>query len=337
MKSINITSCIFRKINLIRIEVTSSGIGRKEIAMVYFRRGKVDIREFRDFETQTLSKWKNIPVLLWVVGDQVISKKYLKDDPMLKKITSNSELLLDMEIRNNGEQVLSFLRKDKLSEDLQIVEKHRLPLIDIWIYDSMLNLSDIRSRLGLLYKEKFRSSALFRETGFKNKIAEMLFQRLFFPILLLAFGLLLGNFFIYSYLTKQNQQRQSIILQNRKEKQVSSTEQQKESLFFAAYEQIPDHSFALLADRIASYIPVNLYLNYLEMFPVTQKAGGKNKNGLSIKYDTIHLKGVVETPGAITLLSQFLESDNLFNKVRVVRLERLKKSDTFEFELEIIL
>lgn len=336
MKNINIISCIFRKILLIRIEVTNNGVERKELATVYFRKGKVDIREFQKFESKTLSKWKNTPVLLWVTGDLVISKIYTQNDLALKRIIDNPELLWNIEIKNEQEQILSFLRKDKLSDFLQTAEKNHLFLIDTWIY-GIENSYDIVPRLEQLYKEGFKSSALLKGANPKNQIANILFRRLFLPVLLMFFALLLGNFFLYSHYTKQYQQKQSFILQNRKDNRINSAEQQKKNQLIAAYTQIPDRSFALLADRIASYVPANLHLTSLDMFPIAKNANRKEKKGLSIEYNTIRLKGLVETPGAITLLSQFIESDTLFKKVRIVRLDRLKNSDIFEFELEITL
>lgn len=105
----------------------------------------------------------------------------------------------------------------------------------------------------------------------------------------------------------------------------------------AGYNQIPNQSFALLADRIASYVPANLYLTTMNIFPLGKNRNLRDRTTLPLEYHIIRIKGTVETPGSVTLLSQLLESDNLFKKVKVIQLGRLKNTNLFEFELEITL
>lgn len=135
----------------------------------------------------------------------------------------------------------------------------------------------------------------------------------------------------------QNQQKQLIVQQSKKGEDRAIAEEQKRNSLITRYNQIPNRSIALLADRIASYIPANLFLFSMNVFPVIKNTNSRDKKELSIEDHTIRLKGVVETPGSITLLSQLLEADTLFTKVKIVRMERRKDSDMFGFEMEITL
>lgn len=331
-----ITSFLFRKIVLFRIELGKNTIERKQMTTVRFSRRKAIVGKWKDFEFEAMSKWKNSPVLMIFMGDGIISKLYDQQDIANKKIMKDSNFIWNIETTDAQEQRISFLRRDNLSEFLQMCKQQHLILIDNWIYraDEEYN---IQIRLENLYLEHFRSSMLLQSSDFKNMLANVLFQKLFLPVLLLFFALLLGNYFLNSYYTKQYQQKQSIIQQNERNNRVNSQEEQKKNQLLAGYNKIPNQSFALLADRIASYIPSNLYLTSMNIFPLGKNKNVRDRKTLPMEYHTIRLKGTVETPGSVTLLSQLLESDKLFEKVKVVQLGRLKNTNIFEFELEITL
>lgn len=330
----HITSYLFQKILLIRVEVSNNGIARLESSMIRKRKGEVLFETPKHLEIDALSKWKNTPVLFWVTGNQIVTKAYNKEDATLQRIMNNPELLWDLKTNEGQEEQLSFLRRENISALLQATEQHQLPLLDIWLYENSSE-PELKARIEGLYQEGFKSSILFKSDQAKNALAELLFRKSILPVLLLFFFLLLGNFFLNSYYTKQYQQKQSMVQQSRREKQLNASQEQKRSQLFMDFNQIPNRSFALLSDRIASYIPPNMYLTDMQIAPLSKRSSIKNKKLLDIEYEIIQLKGIVDTPGAVTLLSQLLEADKLFEKVKVVQLGRKKNSDFFEFELEI--
>lgn len=332
----NIPSFLFRKITLLHIEMGQDGIVRRKSAAVHFSKGKAVMGSWADFDMATLSKWKNAPALVLITGENIISRAYDKQDAGNKRIMNDAGFLWDLNVADGGGETLSFLRREQLAEFLQAIGQQHLVLIDTWIYGSDTEYS-IPSRLEKLYADRFKSSALMKSSDFKNTLANALFQKLFLPVLLLFFGLLLGNYFLNSYYTKQYQEKQNIIQQNKRESRASSAEEQKKNQLLAGYTQIPDQSFALLADRIASYVPVGMFLTAMDIFPLSRKTNPANKKVLPLDFHVIRIKGTVEVPGSITLLSQLLEADSLFEKVKVVQLERIKNEDVFEFELEITL
>lgn len=331
-----ITSFLFRKIVLFRVEMGKNRIERKEMTTVRFSKGKAIVGKWKVFDLDTISKWKNSPVLVIFTGDGIISKSYDQQDVANKRIMKDPNFLWNIEITDGQGQRLSFLRRDNLSEFLQMCKQQHLILIDNWIYGADVEYN-VQVRLENLYLERFRSSMLLQSPDFKDTLANVLFQKLFLPVLLFFFALLLGNYFLNSYYTKQYQQKQSIIQQNERNNRVNIQEEQKKNQLLAGYNQIPDQSFALLADRIASYIPSNLYLTSMNIFPLGKNKNIRDKKTLPMDFHIIRLKGTVETPGSVTLLSQLLESDKLFENVKVVQLGRLKNTNIFEFELEITL
>lgn len=331
-----IASFLFRKIVLIHVEMGKNGIDRKEETSVRFSKEKAVIGKWKDFEIDVISKWKNVPVLIIITGEGIISKTYDKQDITNKRIIKDPDFIWNIETVDGQGQILSFLRRDKLSELLQVFKQHHLVLIDTWIYGADVKYN-VQMRLDKLHIEHFKSSMLLKSPDYKDILANVLFQKIFFPVLLLFFALLLGNYFLNSYYTKQYQQMQSVIQQDERKNRVNSLEEQKKNQLLDGYNQISNKSFALLADRIASYVPANLYLTSLNIFPLGKNSNTKDKSTLPLNFHIIRLKGTVETPGSVTLLSQLLESDSLFEKVKVVQLGRMKNTNLFEFELEITL
>lgn len=336
MKIMNITSCLFRKIILLRVETGQSGIVRKELAIVRFLKGKATIGAWENFKSESFSKWKNSPALLVITGEDIISKVYDKQDANNKRIQKDTSFLWNIETNDSREEIISFMRKDNINDFLQVVKQHHLILIDTWLYAYNTEYS-LQMRLEKLYADQFKSSTLFKTSNYRDTLANALLKKIFLPVLLFFFALLLGNYFLNSYYTKQYQQKQNIIQQNKRKSRMNSAEEQKKNQLLAGFNQIPDRSFALLSDRIASYIPANMYLASIDVFPAGKKTNLRDKKGLSLDFHTIRLKGVVETPGSVTLLSQLLEADNLFEKVKVIQLDRIKNKNLFEFELEITL
>lgn len=326
----NITSYLFRKVCLLNIKIGKSGIERKQIASIRFLKGKALIENWRDFEDNALSKWKNSPVLVLVTGEEIVSKLYDKEDTNLKRIMEGSDFLWDIKVEEEKGETITFLRRNNLSAFLRIIEQQHLILIDTWIYGTNEEC-DIKTRLERLFLSQFASSTLMRASGFRAKLANLLYRKILLPVLLLFFVILLGNYFLNSYYTTQYQQINNNIRQNKKENRASSKEIQK----IPGYNLIPNQSFALLADRIASYIPSNVYLTSMHIFPMKKKNDVRDKKELNLDYHIIRLTGTVETPGSVTLLSELLESDNLFKKVKVVQLSQKKNTTIFEFELEI--
>lgn len=331
-----ITSFLFHKIVLLHIEMGKNGIERKEEATVRFSKGKAILGKWREFELATISKSKNLPVLIIITGSGIISKAYDKQDAVNQRIMKDPDFIWNLETVDNQEEVLSFLRRDRLYELLQVIKQQRLVLIDTWLYGADIEY-DIQMRLDKMYIENFKSSLLLKSPEFKDVLANVLYQRIFLPVLLFFFTLLLGNYFLNSYYTKQYQQMQNIIQKDERKNRVNSLEEQKKNQLLAGYNQIPNQSFALLADRIASYVPANLYLTTMNIFPLGKNRNLRDRITLPLEYHIIRIKGTVETPGSVTLLSQLLESDNLFKKVKVIQLGRLKNTNLFEFELEITL
>lgn len=336
MKARSIISGLFRKLIFIRIRVLGNEISQKELAIVHFNKGKALIKEWKSFEIDSLPKLKNNLAVLLITGDQVVTKPYDKEDQTIKRITKNKELIWSIDYTDEEKQTLSFLRREDINTLLESINRNKLFLIDTWVND-INNEFAINDRIEKSYNKLFQPNGMNQSVDLKNILANILFQKILLPTLSIFLIFLLGNYYIYSHYMTEYQIKQSKIHKESKTNKDQSLHHQKINQLTTTYNQIPNKSFALLSDRIASYIPSNLYLSSMIISPLIKNGTIKSKNEIQINYQIINLKGYVETPGSVTLLTQLLEGDILFSKVKVISLYRAKEENHFEFELEITL
>jgi hypothetical protein len=312
----NILHYIIPRPQLIAVEVSSDGYHTKPFG--------------------TFDKLKHHPVVLCVTGDGVLSKRYPAEDAAVKKITENKELLWSVVYseKESGEVTVSFLRKERIAPLLKELENHAVPVLEHRIAPQCASIDDLSPNE--ILKRAFTLSNLRRKEGELNLFCRLLYHRLRLPVLLLFFVLLLGNFLLSEKLRKENSVLQTEFSAKQRNDRRQKEMLEKQGRIGSEYRKIPNVSFALLSDRIASYLPEGVRLNRLSLFPAASGGNivGREKE-VKLSFDTIHLIGETAIPGSVTLFSYFLSSDRLFDGVEVVSLERQKESSLFQFELHI--
>lgn len=332
-----ISQYIMGKSLLVEVKVANE---RNEVKLWVVNSGKKGVRiqhKESDME-KSLEKWKHSMAVLSISGDQIVSKLYPNDDPAIKKITENKDLVWSIiPSEKNNECLVSFLRKDSLGESIELLDKNNIHILDTWIGRN--EIPDKEKRITDFYNKEMSIPAIRKTPGRLNVICDVLYFKLRLPILLLFFCLLLGNFFINTQLRKDYETIQTELNLKRRNYKAFQENQKKQNRLQTEYEKITDVSFALIADRIASYVPTNVQLNLLSVFPLesTRSSARSREKGLKLKIGSIIVKGEVEIPGSVTLFTQFLSSDNLFSKVEILSLHKQKDSSLFNFELLITL
>ncbi len=313
--------------------------GKQEARLWKVRFAKGSLRfEQKDFKMEgSLEKWKHSMALLSITGEGVVSKLYRKDDASIKKVTENEELLGSITPTESGEElVVSFLRKDAVGEFLNRLEKNHIYVLDKWI--GKIGTFNKENYVAGFYEKEMNLAAIRQTPGRLNMVCNVIYYKLRLPVLLVFFFLLLGNFFLNTRYRKEYEAVQTELSMKQRSDKVQQENQKKKGRIQAEYQKIPDCSFALIADRIASYVPTNVSLHLLSVFPLESGGGSSIVNrqkGLKLRTGTVIVKGEVEIPGSITLLSQLLSSDKMFSKVEILSLERQKDSSMYSFELLI--
>jgi hypothetical protein len=281
-------------------------------------------------------KLKHRPVVLLISGEGVLSKKYLSGDAGLKKITENKELLWSVVPAdgNTGEVTVSFLRKECIASLLDELAKNQIPLLGLRIVSQATPGEELTPEE--LLKREFSLRNLRRDKQRLNLLCELLYYRLRLPVLLFFFVLLLGNFLLSEQLRQENSVLQTELSAKQRNDRAQKELREKQGRIGGEYRKVPDVSFALLSDRIASYLPEEMRLSRLSLFPAVDTGNliGRDKE-VKLSFGIIRIVGETTIPGSVTLFSRFLGSDPLFAGVEVTALERRKDSSVYQFELHL--
>lgn len=281
-------------------------------------------------------KWKYFPAVLLITGDQVISKKFRKDDLSFNRITENPELLWDLSFQSDSEeQTVSFLRKELIEELIGVLERSEIYVLKKWI----IKEEDISKEKLIVnfYKNHFRLVDIRNNLPQINMLSLIIYYKMRLPVLLLFFMMVLGNFLFNIHLRQEYETAQSELYFNQRNNKQQQDTQKKQAHILSLYQSLPNRSIALIADRIASYVPQKLVLNSLLFFPLegTEYNSVQQNKKIKFKENFILIEGETEIPGGVSLFTQFLEKDQLFSNVKIVSLVKDKDSSIFTFELNI--
>lgn len=278
------------------------------------------------------SKTKPGVAVLFVSGSDVGSRIYIPNDDASTKIIENENLFWSIHERNNA-SIIDFIRKASLESILDDLEKKGVYVADILI--SKRTDINIPEKVLHLYDEKLNFNLVKKSKEFRAFFFESLFNKIKLPILLIFLVLLFINYITFSRIKEKYDNidtSYNIQLQNSK---LKSENVKNANRFFGEFNKMPTYSLALVSDRIASYVPKNMQLSMLHVFP-EKKSQSINKNEEDF-HNIIIVKGKAEIAGTVLLFAQYLEEDKLFNKVDIININNQKDSNLFDFELHIIL
>jgi len=323
----NLLKGIFNKVLLfeVRIENDYADISfyivkYKSSNLVYQPQGK----------NKAMERWKNNIAILSVTGEQIASRTYREEDAAIRKIVENEQLIWSISQEVNDNAIISFLRKELINEVTSLLDKNKIHIAETWISRNEIPNKD--EKITAFLNKKINISHIRRSRSELNLFSELLYHKIKLPILILIFCALLANFFANNNIRKEYEQNQ-ILLTSKQRDSKTKAEKDGNSRVSGEYAKIPIYSYALIADKIASYVPDNVRLGQLTIFPIG-KNSPRNK-GININPKSVIIKGDVDIPGSITLFTQFLSADNLFSKVDIVSLSRKEGATIFEFELLI--
>lgn len=283
-----------------------------------------------------MDKWKHCPAILLVTGEQIVEKKLKNTDASIQKITENPELLWNLYSHvNSEEQTISFLRKELTKELAESLEKNNIYIFETWICKD--ENPDKERMVSDFYKKQFKLSDVSKNPIQANLLSQVIYYKIRLPLLLLFFIILLGNFLLNTRIRQEYEVVQSELYLNQRKNKQQQDNQKKQGRIQSQYQSIPNRSLALIADRIASYIPPHIVLNSLILSPLEgmEKNFVSRNKELKFKHNFISIKGETEIPGGVSLLTQYIDSDHLFSRVKIHSLAREKDSFLFTFELNV--
>ncbi len=321
---------------LLLFELCTSNDGNSiKVWIVSTKRNRTTLVEQKHLNLKNIDKLKNWPAIILITGDQVIEKR-LKDADSIQKITENSELLWSLYPQmDTVEQTISFVRKELAEELKASLERNNIYILEKWINKNVI--PDREQMISDFYKRRFNLSDVYKNPFQANLLSLVVYYKLRLPLLLLLFIILLGNFLLNTRIRQEYEVIQSELYLNQRQSKQQQDDQKKQGRIQFQYQSIPNRSLALIADRIASYIPSQIVLNSLTLSPL--EGMGKNfisqNKEMKFNYNSISIKGETEIPGGVSLLTQYLDGDHLFSNVKIKTLIKEKDSSRFTFELNV--
>lgn len=300
------------------------------------KRDALSLVEHRDLELNNMEKWKHSPAILLITGDKVISKKFSIADTSIKKITENPELLWNIYSSNDSEEfTIYFLRKELAEELIECLDRNY-----IYILEKIVNNDEATKREQIIadfYKKSIKLLDFRQNQTQSNLLSLIIYYKIRLFLLLFFFIILLGNFLLNTRFRQEYEAVQNELYIHQRTNRQQQDNQKKKGRIQSQYESIPSRTFALLADRIGSYIPPQIVLSSLIISPLEGTGSNNVLQNKKLKFNnnSIIIKGETEIPGGVSLLTQYLDRDHLFSSVKIHSLIRDKDSSWFTFELNI--
>ncbi len=323
--------------NLLLFELSTNATGNCiRIWKVSNKRSGLFLIEQKDCDLNNMEKWKHSPAILLITGDRVISKRFDRMDTSIGKITENPELLWNLYLSEDSEvQTISFLRKELVEELIESLDRNSIYILEKWINGN--ETPNKKKILSDFYKKTIKVSEFVQNRIQANLLSLVIYYKLRLLLLIFFFIILLGNFLLNTRFRQEYEAVQRELYLNQRNNKQKQDDKKKQGRIQSQYESIPNHTFALIADRIASYVPPQVILNSLILSPLEGTGNNtvlKNKKLMFNNY-TILIKGETEIPGSVSLFTQYLERDLLFSSVKILSFVKDNDSSWFTFELNI--
>lgn len=332
----NILTPIIRKVLFLEVR-TNQGSAEGKLWLVTRRQGGKFSFNALELDDKNLKKYKHGLAILVVTGDEVVEKPYEATDPSFKKITENEHLIWNINHQSSQGSKISFIRKDILEDFHHLLKGHSVHKVSEYLFKECE--IDKEAIVESFFKETVNIKSICKDAKLLNSFSHAIYQTLQLPVLLTILALLLGNFYVNSNFRSEYEEIQTQLNAKRKNEKQLLENKQKIGRMEKHYQNFYSGSLALIADRIASYVPTNVSLNLCSIFPLPKNEefvlGNKQED--KTPKNIVLVKGEVQTPGSVTLFTELLGADKMFSKVEMLSLERLKDQDYYSFELQITL
>lgn len=324
-----IISRIFQKIPVISVCINGNGI--KESVSFFAEKEKHFTLQKNYATPDYLPLLKKRPAVLFIYGDAVLHKKYEKENPVIKKITENPELIWrTRENDQNNETELLFTRKALLGNLFEKLNAGKIHVITVWMSGKE---TDIPELLNHFFRKNLNPKNFKYNLPLWNTLCEYLYDRIKLPVLLFFLFLLLGNYFYNNKLRKEYDIKQFEYQTRLRYREKENVKLQKLNRISSAYTKYPSPPYSLIADRIAALMPRNIRLKRMVFFPYNGKLNPEKP--IITDFNGIVIEGYADIPGLIREFTRKLSADSLFPDVKIVSIEKGKNTAAYEFSLKI--
>ena len=217
----------------------------------HFRKGRIEVLPTTE-EGSKHSRQKPYPTLLYVCGYGVLTKQKEQID---KIITDKNKFLFSQQ--QDGS--ISFVKRSQVDS---LSEKFHTPLLGLGCAKNPSAAIELGKKE---YEETLRFRKLFRLDKTGDLLAALIYERMKWPVLIIALILVAINFIVRGPLEKKYNENHAllVVMQKEKGRKKDLSEQQKELL--QEFSSGIHARFASLADKVAQCVPEHILLHELSI------------------------------------------------------------------------
>lgn len=285
----------------------------------HFRKGRIEVLPTTE-EGSKHSRQKPYPTLLYVCGYGVLTKQKEQID---KIITDKNKFLFSQQ--QDGS--ISFVKRSQVDS---LSEKFHTPLLGLGCAKNPSAAIELGKKE---YEETLRFRKLFRLDKTGDLLAALIYERMKWPVLIIALILVAINFIVRGPLEKKYNENHAllVVMQKEKGRKKDLSEQQKELL--QEFSSGIHARFASLADKVAQCVPEHILLHELSIQPLSQPL--EEREALRIEPFTLLVRGDSPQTSDISRLVSNLREIEGVTDLKIMSVEQSRDERLLNFEIKI--
>ena len=285
----------------------------------HFRKGRIEVLPTTE-EGSKHSRQKQYPTLLYVCGYGVLTKQKEQID---KIITDKNKFLFSQQ--QDGS--ISFVKKSQIDS---LSEKFHTPLLGLGCAKDPSEAIELGKKE---YEDTLRFRKLFRLDKTGDLLAALIYERMKWPVLIIALILVAINFIVRGPLEKKYNENHAllVVMQKEKGRKKDLSEQQKELL--QEFSSGIHARFASLADKVAQCVPEHILLHELSIQPLSQPL--EEREALRIEPFTLLVRGDSPQTSDISRFVSNLREIEEVNELKIISVEQSRDGRLLNFEIKI--
>ena len=285
----------------------------------HFRKGRIEVLPTTE-EGSKHSRQKPYPTLLYVCGYGVLTKQKEQID---KIITDKNKFLFSQQ--QDGS--ISFVKKSQIDS---LSEKFHTPLLGLGCAKDPSEAIELGKKK---YEDTLRFRKLFRLDKTGDLLAALIYERMKWPVLIIALILVAINFIVRGPLEKKYNENHAllVVMQKEKGRKKDLSEQQKELL--QEFSSGIHARFASLADKVAQCVPEHILLHELSIQPLSQPL--EEREALRIEPFTLLVRGDSPQTSDISRFVSNLREIEEVNELKIISVEQSRDGRLLNFEIKI--
>lgn len=278
----------------------------------------------------------DLPLFILISGEGILTKEYRTDEEGIVRITENPDLWYERENLEGDGILLRFMRREKLDRFLQ---EHPGIKVDSMCFfegeeaDFLSAVPVFAVFVEALREQELGLKRLFQLDEGGERLANRMFRRFRLPLLGFWLGILLLNFGLTSWLENRYREQQQVWAERQQWQKGRNRENERIRELTAKIRDREIAGCALLLDRLASCVPEAVCLSALTLAPLAEKV--KSGKLPQTDSDIVIVEGETLQPIRINQFCKQLTAESFCKEVRLTRMNRIKESKNYRFEIEV--